>query len=213
MNGQDINKALIDTLKSPELNDLTVNLGEVALDQIMSEGILKDLPIFGSLQKLYKMGLSIRDALFLKKLCNFLFSMSAVSNEDRIRLLEKMKSDAKSKYEVGEKILMLLERADDFLKPIIIAETFKAYMRDKINYDQLQRISYGIDHLYIRDLKDFKKSYINASSILEESAKQNLRLCGFVILSMRMDGRHEVEEITNLGELLLHEVLEKIDNL
>ncbi len=204
-----ITNSLIDTLKSSKLSALATDLIEAGMDQMMSDGFLKDLPIFGSLQQLYKMSLSIKDALFLKKLSYFLYSMSSVSSEERTKLIEKLEADEKYSQNVGEKILMLLERADDFLKPSIIAEAFKAYMTDKLSYDQLQRINYAVNHLQLADLEEFRGYHRDSNQDLEESTRQNLQMCGLVILVPVMGGGTEIDKITDLGQLFVTEVLEK----
>ena len=207
MNRKDINNALISTIKSPELEGLTTDFSEILLERLTDANeIVKEVPIVGSVVKLFKIGISVKDILFLKKLCKFLWYIRDVPVRKREELIERLERDSKYKAAVGERIMLLLERVDDFEKPKMMANAFKAYLYNEISYPQLQRINFGIDHLFIGDIDELKSFYDDPQHAMDESTRQNLELCGFVDLAMRMD-RTSDAQINHFGKLFVEKVL------
>jgi hypothetical protein len=208
MNIEEINKTLIKTIKSPELEELTTDFSEIAIDQLLGvDGVAKEIPIVASVLKVIKLGFSINSILFLKKLGKFLWHLKDIPYNDRVRLAEKLERDSKYKSDVGSKIMLLLERADDFEKPKIIANAFKAYLYDEITYTQLQRINFSVVHLFIGDIKEFESFYHDSEYDMDECTRQNLELCGLVILIPVAGGGTNVEKVNELGKLFAEKVL------
>ena len=55
MNTKEINTSFINTVKSTELEGLTTDFSEIALEQLFdANGIVKDVPIIGSIVKIIK---------------------------------------------------------------------------------------------------------------------------------------------------------------
>ncbi len=71
-NHQKLSQSLDKTLRNSDLQNLSVNLAEVALDSFLNEGVARDIPIIGSLVGIVKTSGSISDAIFTKKLIHFL---------------------------------------------------------------------------------------------------------------------------------------------
>lgn len=62
-----IQKPFDDSIKG-NLSGITTDLIEAPIDQILDDGLIKDIPIFGVFAKLLIVGINIRDRFFLKKL-------------------------------------------------------------------------------------------------------------------------------------------------
>ncbi len=209
MNNNQLNNSLTDTIKSPELEGLTTDLGEIAIDQLADlEGLAKDIPVIGSIAKIIKFGFNVKDILFLKKLGNFLWNLRDISLEDRTELIKKLEKDSRHKTDVGAKIMLLLERTDDFEKPKIIANAFKAYLYNYVTYSQLQKINFAIDHLFIGDIEEFRSFFHNPNHSMDLSTHQNLALCGLADLIQLFDGGTKLK-INKLGSLFAQNILEK----
>jgi hypothetical protein len=207
MNQKELSKSLINTIKSPELEGLTTDFTEIAIDHLSeAEGLAKEVPIVGSIVKVIKLGFSIRDILFFKKLGKLLWHLRGVPYVERIRLIEKLEEDSKYKSDVGSKIMLLLERADHFEKPMMIANAFKAYLYDEITYPQLQRINFAIDHLFIGDIEDLESLNSNPQHAMDECTHQNLELAGLVDLDILAGGGTRAT-INELGKLFAERIL------
>ncbi len=79
-------------------------------------------------------------------------------------------------------------------KPALMAKAFHCYLDGKIDGNQLQRINFGIDHVFIRNLKELKKYYLmetptdTTHDILQPLVFQNLANCGFLDLNSGYGG-------------------------
>src|SRR5262245_61944564 len=104
MSSESLDLSLIESIKSSDLKDIAVDLSEIGLDSLLEDGLLKDIPVFGSLVKLYKTGQTIRDALFAKKLLLFLQGISKVSPEQRRATIEKLNASEDFQKQVGENL-------------------------------------------------------------------------------------------------------------
>ena len=209
MYNEEINRSLVETIKGSEFEKLATDFGEITFDQLSEfEGVAKDIPVIGSIVKLAKIGFSVRDILLFKKLGKFLWSLRDIPQEKRIELIQKLEKDSHCKSDIGAKIMLLLERADDFEKPKMIANAFKAYLNDELSYNQLQKINFAIDHLFVDDIEEFRLFYRNPEHLMDESSHQNIALCGFAYLIQVMGGGTK-PKISDLGTMFAEKVLNK----
>ena len=81
----DINNSLIRTIGKSGLDDIASELGEVALDSIIDNDSLNQIPIIGTLRSIYKLGHGISDYIFIEKLLRFLTELGEVSEADQSR--------------------------------------------------------------------------------------------------------------------------------
>ncbi len=128
---------------------------EAFLDQLISNEIIKSIPVLGTAIKIGFTVKSISDRMFLKKVERFLTSINEVNQadiEEQLRLLEK---DQETQKKVGECLVLLLERFSDWDKPNYLAQCYLAYLSGKISLDNFIRIGGAIDFSHSPDLKRF----------------------------------------------------------
>lgn len=190
----DVEQSLVKTLRESDLRKLSSDIGEFTLDLFLENEVAKSIPVFGTLQSLLKIGGSIRDYIFAKKLFKFLVSLSDISCRERQKLIEKLESDDNYNQNVGEQIILLLDRMDDIHKPELVAKAFRAYLEGKIDSIQLQRINFGIDRVFSCNLPELREYYLMdtpddmAHDVLEPMVFQNLADSGFVNLTAGLGG-------------------------
>lgn len=141
-----------------DLKDLSADLGEVALDSFIQNDVVKDIPIIGSLLKLYRTSLGIKEYLFAKKVYKFLFELQDIPLETRQDFVNKIEAEDNT-HKVGESLIILLDKLDDMSKPGMVGKAFKALLLDEINYYTYKRIAHIINSAFIEDLIDLKEIY------------------------------------------------------
>lgn len=144
---------LVESIYSPKLADISEDIAEVVLDSLLDEGVLKDLPVVGTIVKVFKGAMDIRDRVFVAKVARFLFQLSKIPLEKRLLFKEKLNADLKLRRKLGLTLTLLLDRLDDIEKPDFVAWCFNAYLNDNITIDAFRRISSAIDIAFIDDLK------------------------------------------------------------
>jgi len=206
---QKIETNLIQSIARSEIKNITEDYCELGLDTMLEEGVLKDIPVFGTLTKLYSVGATIHGKILEKKLLKFLYELDKISFEKRTGFVEKLNCDQKFEQRVGEHLLLLLERIDDMNKPPQLAKIFAAFIEEKIDFEMFVRLSSSIDRSLVSDLirlKEFKKLQGYSYSAI---ALENV---GLVYLAIISGGSYDAEgnqtggnqyAISELGEILL----------
>lgn len=149
-----IEKAFIDSIPSDSLKDLSSDYSELLLDSLLNDGILKEIPVFGTLFKIFKVGSGIKDYMFSKKILIFLSKLNEVSLEKREQFYNKIENDPKIKQKLGENILLLLEKQNDYVKAKLLANSFNAFIREEISYNRFMDLAYAIDAVKVHYLAE-----------------------------------------------------------
>ena len=108
---EDIGAALSRTLSYPHLDEILSGIMEVGLDAILNEGVLQELPVIGTLTKIYRSGLAVRDKLFIQKLITFLKSLESIPAKERKKMIDKLETDSNFRTSVGENLISVAERS------------------------------------------------------------------------------------------------------
>jgi hypothetical protein len=148
---------LTETIKDDNFQGVITDLGETALDAVLDEGVLKEIPLIGSIFGLAKATMSIQDKLFTKKILTFLLQLKNTDPDSRKKQIEKIDSDPEYKTKVGEKLLYIIDKCEDNEKAIYLGQLFQCYIEEKINYEDFLRASKCIELTFLYDLKRFIK--------------------------------------------------------
>jgi hypothetical protein len=149
--------ALIESIRSTDISDLLVDAAEFSLDQFLQNETLKDIPIIGSIAKIYGGINDIRQLVFLRKVSFFLFEFQKVSAKEKDRFIKKIVKDNGTSQKVGETVITLLDRLDHQDKAKFAGRLFVAYAKNEIDNNQLFRALHIIDKMYIGDIRAIKK--------------------------------------------------------
>lgn len=208
---QNLPAKIVESVYSPELSDLALDLSEVGLDTLLDAGFIKDLPAIGTIVKLFKAGGDIRDRLFLAKIAKFLFKLNEIPFEDRHVFKQKVSSDANYKKKVGQALVIILERLDDLEKPEMIGKCFSYFLLDKITFAQFRRLSSAIDLAFIDDLKGVLGLRVERIG----SFKENLARTGLVKFhdSGSINGGEPFFFLSSLGNLFMDIMNDKLGEI
>ena len=144
---QGLSAAIVATVKSTDLASLSQEYAEIAIDSVLSEGVLKDIPVVGTIVAIGKAGASISDRVFTRKLLRFLTSLSQVGTCERQSMIERLDREDSFRNQIGDRIIELLERVDSVAKPEMLAKAFRAYASMSIDGAMLNRLNHAIHQL------------------------------------------------------------------
>jgi hypothetical protein len=174
---QDLVPSLIETLRSSDLAEIVQDFGEVALDSILDDDLVKEVPVIGTIVRLGKVSITIRDRFLVRKVLLFLEGLSDVPQVQRKEFLRKIEDDDSFEKRVGETLIMLLDRCDHLDKPRLMSKLFSAYIKEEIDYDEFLRYSIAIDRAFIKDL-DGLLAYFSGKEWAHKTLWQNLYSSG-----------------------------------
>ena len=113
-----------------EIISLISDLGEVTLDHIMQDGIIKDLPIVGPFFSTIKVAIDIRDRLFVEKIKSF------IENIDKNQKWKEKFSDREECNKISKQLLYIVDSCDDDNKLKLIGMAFNYLVTGEINRDE-----------------------------------------------------------------------------
>lgn len=154
-----LGRALIKFFTNSSAGEMALELAEVALDQGIAEGVLREIPVLGGLIKATQATRSYADAIFLRKLTRFLVELSSVTVQERELLLEKYPDNSEEQQDLGENLILALERLDDVKKPAILARFFAAYVKEQIDYVTFTRLASALEKFNMELLPDLCRHY------------------------------------------------------
>jgi hypothetical protein len=157
MEKDNIQNSFNTTLVDSKLENLGIDISELAIDSVLQDGLLKDIPIVGTIINLSKFGANIHDRLFLKKLLSFLNKLESIPSEKRKELIQNIESSKKYRMKVGEKLLYIIDTCEDYEISELVGLLFKAFTEEKVSYDDFLKGSSVLKKLNMSDFKWFIK--------------------------------------------------------
>lgn len=150
---QSLEKSIFDDLSS-----IAADAAEIGLDAILEDGFLKDVPFVSTVIGLYKIGATIKERHYIKKLYSFIleFSRGVASDEARKKLRARIQNDPQKRKQELEYILVLIDRYLSSDKSEMLAKLYCAYLDDRIDWQEFSMYAEVIDRLFPKDLEFLK---------------------------------------------------------
>ena len=185
-----IGRTLIQTVAGSDLANVVFDAAELALDGDLPSGLLKDVPFFGALANLARAHDSIRSHLFTKKVLQFLLELKSVPESERAILLEKYADGTTKQAELGENLLLALERLDNMQKPKVLAKFFSAYIRTEITFTTFSRLAQALERFNLELYPALEYLYHPGMVAIEvtEDIKHELSLAGLLTVHLSGSG-------------------------
>jgi hypothetical protein len=164
----------LDIVKSDSISLLTES-SDTIIDIISDSKLIDDIPLFGIISKIGKIGLGINNYLFEKKLRNFLFEIKDVSKKDRLDFISKL--NKKEYFELGSSITVLLEKYESLTKATYLGVLLRATIIQEISNDDFIRIATILNRLMIFDIEKlslFKEEKVHTGYYVVELENQGL---------------------------------------
>ena len=160
---EDIQHALESSIVGPLVEDGLMDVAEYSIDEVFNNEIIKQIPIVKTVIGVIQTGINIHDRLFLKKIVAFLVGINHISEKQRKKVIDKINSSKKYRMKVGEKLLYIIDKCDDYINAENIAKLFSAMVKGDISYEQYLEASRIISRISMNELKLFMKSYDSSS--------------------------------------------------
>ena len=112
--------------KTLEFGNLSVvaDVGEIVLDSVLNDGVLKEIPILGTIVGASKCIRNVGDVLFTKKLVTFLYGLCEMESDERRNAINNWKSDSNYRVRIGETLMGMIHRCDDSQKAKWLSQLF-----------------------------------------------------------------------------------------
>lgn len=154
-----LSKNIENAIKSDELASLGLDFTEIAIDQFLNDGLLKDIPLVNSITAIFKTGASIRDALFIKKVLIFISTIQEIDLEKRKTFLLKLNEIKENKFRLFEKLIFTIDKIDESKKMKLLGKVFKHLIVGNIDLIQYFRICRVIEDMLLDEINFFFYEY------------------------------------------------------
>lgn len=197
------------SIKEESFSCLT-EIAEAALDTITNDGFLTNVPLISTVVSLYKIGNSIRERAYLKKLAVFIdeFNRGTVDEEERQLHIQKYQANKKSMEKELEYIILLIDRYLDINKPQLLAKFYLCYLDEIISWDDFCVYAGIIEKLLVSDInclrEIYKKELITSNDNYPEDSLLRLSSLGLIrshVLSYSINVKYEYG-VTDAGKTL-----------
>lgn len=138
--------ALRDSI-SEEASSTLSDIAEVGLDSILDDGLFKDIPLISTALSLYRIGRSVKERHYVKKLAQFISSLNngVVDADSRDYYKQKLEGGNKQRNHELEYIMILIDLYISYDKPDMLAKLYLAYLREDILWQEFAMYAEAID--------------------------------------------------------------------
>ncbi|MTJ10619.1 hypothetical protein [Anabaena sp. UHCC 0204] len=175
-----ITEFLMEVIQNSEVVDRLKDFAEIGIDELLDDGIIKDIPIISSVYSMIKLNSTVREITFLKKIISFYAEIGYVDHKFKDKFMLKYQSDPQYRKQVGEYIINALDRFDQINKAEAFGKIFAAYIRNEIKYNELTQYSYALDKIDFLNINILKDFYLSKMSPDKTYFLQNFVFPGLV---------------------------------
>lgn len=159
-------------------------IAEAALDSITNDGFVTNVPLISTVVSLYKIGNSIRERAYLKKLAVFIdeFNKGVLDEEERQLHIHNLRENKKKREQELEYILLLIDRYLDANKSQMISKLYFSYWHDELTWVEFVMYTEVIDRFLPMDYSTLASDASNYITIKNIGCESILRLVALGLL-------------------------------
>jgi hypothetical protein len=176
--------------------DLAVDISEVGFDRLLKDiqgDTIGQIPFVKAVYSLAKAGYAIKDFFFRKKLLRF---VAGFRDADKFvkEKIEQALPEQQDKQEMGEHLIVALQRFDQITKADALCKLFLARINGEVTHREFLQYTLVLDRIDFNDLDILKTFYESGHANKEQN--DVLRSFAFTkIVSVDYSGRPEVGKI------------------
>lgn len=159
--GNNIIKDFEDSLLSVGADVLT-ELSNLNVEELCKNEIVSQIPVVKTLLSFCKFGAAIYESHLLNQTLTFLqtFNSKTISSKKLQKYKNKIETNPEKAKEEVSRVLLILHRAIDNEKAKILANLFRSFVNEDIDWYIFCDLSDVTDRLFISDLPALKKVYL-----------------------------------------------------
>lgn len=134
--------------------DFLAENGEIILDSLIQNDLLKVIPILGSSLKIIRGVQNVRDVAHLNKIRFFIDCVGEITEKQKTRIIADSKKNERSRAKFGDAIFTAIEKSDSKVKIEYISVAFEAYLNEDFDESDLRLICHIINNTFSDELID-----------------------------------------------------------
>lgn len=153
----DLHLALCNSI-SAETQSVVAELMEAGLDSVMDDGLLQEVPILSVAVSLYKIGHSVKERHYVRKLAAFIDALNKgiIDEEKREYYKQAVMDDPKRRDKELEYILILIDRYIHSDKANMLACFYLSYLDGRLSWLEFTKSAEMTDRLLPGDMAELR---------------------------------------------------------
>lgn len=129
------------------------DITELGIDSLLDDGVFKDLPIVSMLVGVKNTYQNIHDRNLLKQTLTFIkqFNSGSINQEKLNKYRDMLNTDSKKAEKELGRVLIILNSTIDMEKSQMLANLYKSYINEKINWNQFCEFAEIIKMFFLND--------------------------------------------------------------
>jgi hypothetical protein len=130
--------------------DIGIEYSELVLDDFLGDGVLKEVPFIKTIYSIGKIGESIRERFFVKKLFSFLkqFHQNSLSEEVVRDFRVRFTNDKDYRNEVTEQLMIYIDSFLTTEKSKILAKLFSAHLAGHYDWPHFNHLATCLNSMH-----------------------------------------------------------------
>ena len=160
-----------------DTSNIVQDYAEIGIDSILEDSLLKEIPIIKSAISVKKIIYGIADRNLLKNMAIFISELNS-GNIDKKKLkkhLKTLKDPKKAEKELG-RFLIILNQTFDNEKSVLYGKVYKAYINQRISWNEVVEFSEIVSRVFIQDLNVLKDLYMKKPFTVSNFTPERLNM-------------------------------------
>lgn len=151
------------SLFDTSIADIGLDFLELGIDSVLQDGLLKDIPIVGTIVGVGKFAQNVHDRNLLRQTLAFIkeFNSGRISSKKIKKHQAKLLRNPKLMEKELGRILILLDKNLEIVKSVFEAKFYSAYVDSQISWNEFCELCDVTDRLFFSDLDNLKEAYTN----------------------------------------------------
>jgi hypothetical protein len=145
--------------------DLLAENTEVAIDTLLDNVVIKEIPILGSSIKIIRGIQSLGERAYLNKVKLFVEKLGEINDFQKQRIISESKQNANSRAKLGDAIFTTIEQSDSTVKIEYMAIAFEAFLNNDLEESDLTLICHIIKNTFSDELIDIVENEIPTTDL------------------------------------------------
>lgn len=156
-NNVDLVLSLRESILMP-MTDPIMDVGEVLIDSVFEEGILKNIPIIGTIAGITKAGVSLRERNLAKNAYAFIMGLrkNLLDEKEKEKYRNRMEDPKIAEKELGY-VLVLLDKEAQVNKAELYGKAYGLFINENILWDKFVELTEAISRMFMIDFRRLER--------------------------------------------------------
>ncbi len=145
-----------ETLLDPavsNMGDVLTDIAELGLDAVLQDGLLKDIPVFGTIAALCKTGVNLRERNLIRQTALFIssFNQGTIAEDKLSAYRQELERDQKKAEKELGRVILLLDRMLEEKQAKMLGRFYSSYVNGSISWDKFVELSEVNARMFLND--------------------------------------------------------------